>query len=95
MRILALVISACALSATVSAQVPDFTPKTPLIGALLHSGLSDERRVGRLIAPPVEVMGWCRLPDWVASGAVRVHSKQGAIHSRIWLLSCSSLRSSL
>ena len=38
-----------------------------------------KRRVGRLIAPPVEVMGWCRLPDWGASDAVRVHSKQGAI----------------
>ena len=40
---------------------------------------ADERRVGRLIAPPVEVMGWCRLQDLVASDAVRVHSKQGAI----------------
>ena len=39
------------------------------------------RRVGRLIAPPVEVKGWCRLPDWGASDAVRVHSKHGAIRS--------------
>src|SRR5436190_16281702 len=23
-------------------------------------------------------MGWCRLPDWAASDAVRVHSKHGA-----------------
>lgn len=45
MRILALVFSACALSATANAQVPDFTPKTPLIGALLHNDIAEAKRL--------------------------------------------------
>ena len=44
MRILAILLSACALSATLSAQVPDFTPKTPLIGALLHNDVAEAKR---------------------------------------------------
>jgi len=47
MRIVVLMLTGCALSATVSAQVPDFTPKTPLIAALLHN---DVREAKRLIA---------------------------------------------
>src|SRR5262245_3895186 len=45
MRILAILLSACALSATLSAQVPDFTPKTPLIGALLHNDVAEAKRL--------------------------------------------------
>ena len=37
MKILATVTIACVLPATLGAQVPDFTPETPLIGALLHN----------------------------------------------------------
>jgi hypothetical protein len=54
----------------------EFFPWCPL--CLPKEAAADERRVGRLIAPPVEVMGWCRLPDWAASDAVKVHSKRGA-----------------
>lgn len=37
---------ACALCATAaSAQVPDFTPQTPLIGALLHDDAAEARRL--------------------------------------------------
>ena len=45
MRIVAMMLAGCALSATVSAQVPDFTPKTPLIGALLHNDGAEARRL--------------------------------------------------
>jgi hypothetical protein len=45
MRIVAMTLTACALSATVNAQVPDFTPKTPLIGALLHNDVGEARRL--------------------------------------------------
>src|SRR5262245_66221570 len=45
MRMLAILLSACALSATLSAQVPDFTPKTPLVGALLHNDVAEAKRL--------------------------------------------------
>jgi hypothetical protein len=45
MRIVAMMLTTCALSATVSAQVPDFTPKTPLIGALLHDDVGEAKRL--------------------------------------------------
>jgi Ankyrin repeats (3 copies) len=45
MRIVAMVLSACALSTTLNAQVPDFTPKTPLIGALLHNDVAEAKRL--------------------------------------------------
>src|SRR5262245_66246509 len=45
MRFLTILLSACALSATLSAQVPDFTPKTPLIGALLHNDVAEAKRL--------------------------------------------------
>lgn len=37
MKVLTIVLIGCALTATARAQVPDFTPQTPLIGALLHN----------------------------------------------------------
>src|SRR5262245_30942626 len=45
MKILTMVITACALSATLSAQVPNFTPQTPLIGALLHNDGAAAKRL--------------------------------------------------
>jgi len=45
MRIVAMMLAGCALSTTVSAQVPDFTPKTALIGALLHNEGDEARRL--------------------------------------------------
>jgi len=45
MKILTIVITACALSATLGAQVPDFTPQTPLIGALLHDDRAAAKRL--------------------------------------------------
>lgn len=45
MRIVAMMLTGCALSATVSAQVPDFTPKTPLLGALLHNDVGEAKRL--------------------------------------------------
>ena len=45
MRIVAMMLFGCALSATVRAQVPDFTPKTPLIGALLHNDIGEAKRL--------------------------------------------------
>ena len=44
MKTFATAVSACALSATLCAQVPDFTPKTPLIGALLHNDVAEAKR---------------------------------------------------
>jgi hypothetical protein len=38
-------LTVCALSATASAQVPDFTPKTPLLGALLHNDVGEAKRL--------------------------------------------------
>src|SRR5262245_15907919 len=46
MRILAITLTALALSAAANAQVPDFTPQTPLIGALLHN---DSAAAARLL----------------------------------------------
>lgn len=37
MKTVTLLLTACALSTTASAQIPDFTPQTPLIDALLHN----------------------------------------------------------
>jgi hypothetical protein len=41
MKVLVTIATACALSATLGAQIPDFTPQTPLIGALLHNDVAD------------------------------------------------------
>jgi hypothetical protein len=45
MKGLVTIAMACALSATLSAQIPDFTPPTPLIGALLHNDVADAKRL--------------------------------------------------
>jgi hypothetical protein len=45
MKTFAVIVTVCALSATLSAQVPDFTPQTPLIGALLHSDAAQAQRL--------------------------------------------------
>jgi Ankyrin repeats (3 copies) len=64
MRLLAMVLSACALSATLSAQVPDFTPKTPLIGALLHNDVAEAKRLLAQGADPNE-SGFVGMPPIV------------------------------
>src|SRR5262245_30751742 len=44
-RILLLIVTACVWSASANAQVPDFTPQTPLIGALLHDDSAEAKRL--------------------------------------------------
>jgi N-acyl-D-amino-acid deacylase len=44
-RIIATILMACALAATAGAQAPDFTPQTPLIGALLHNDAAEAKRL--------------------------------------------------
>ena len=64
MKTFAMVMSVCALSATVSAQVPDFTPKTPLIGALLHNDIAEAKRLLARGADPNE-SGFVGMPPIV------------------------------
>ena len=45
MKILGVIVLVCSLSAGLQAQVPDFTPQTPLIGALLHNDLAEAKRL--------------------------------------------------
>jgi hypothetical protein len=45
MKILALTVTALALAAAVNAQVPDFTPHTPLLGALVHNDAAEAKRL--------------------------------------------------
>jgi N-acyl-D-amino-acid deacylase len=45
MRIIAILLAACAVSATLGAQIPDFTPQTPLVGALLHDDIAEAKRL--------------------------------------------------
>jgi Ankyrin repeats (3 copies) len=54
MKIPALIATACVLSATLHAQIPDFTPKTPLIGALLHNDVAEAKRLLQHDADPNE-----------------------------------------
>jgi hypothetical protein len=54
MKVLVTIATACALSATLSAQIPDFTPQTPLIGALLHNDVADAKRLIEHGADPNE-----------------------------------------
>ena len=54
MKIPALIATACVLSATLHAQIPDFTPKTPLIGALLHNDAAEAKRLLQGDADPNE-----------------------------------------
>jgi hypothetical protein len=51
---LTMIAFACALSATLDAQVPDFTPATPLIGALLHNDAAKAKRLLERGADPNE-----------------------------------------
>ena len=63
MRVVAMTLAALTLSAAAHAQIPDFTPQTPLIGALLHNDSVEAKRLldagadpagGRFIGfPPV------------------------------------------
>src|SRR5262249_53897572 len=49
-----MIVTVCALSTAASAQVPDFTPQTPLIGALLHNDAAEARRLLAQGADPNE-----------------------------------------
>lgn len=64
MRIVAMMLTACALTVTLSAQVPDFTPKTPLIGALLHNDVAEAKRLLARGADPNE-NGFVGMPPLV------------------------------
>ena len=54
MKICSIVLTSCALAATAGAQVPDFTPKTALIGALLHNDRAEAKRLLDAGADPNE-----------------------------------------
>ena len=54
MKILALIITVCGLSIGLQAQIPDFTPQTPLIGALLHNDTDGAKRLLDAGADPNE-----------------------------------------
>jgi Ankyrin repeats (3 copies) len=54
MKIISLLVIASALSVPASAQVPDFTPKTPLLGALLHNDRAEAKRLLEAGADPNE-----------------------------------------
>jgi hypothetical protein len=45
MKIMAVIVTACALATAADAQIPDFTPQTPLIGALLHNDAAEAKRL--------------------------------------------------
>jgi hypothetical protein len=45
MKTLVATVMLCGLSASLQAQVPDFTPQTPLIGALLHNDIVAAKRL--------------------------------------------------
>lgn len=45
MKFFCVLMVACGLTATVTAQVADFTPQTPLIGALLHNEVAEATRL--------------------------------------------------
>jgi hypothetical protein len=65
MKTLAIMLSVCGLTVGLQAQIPDFTPQTPLIGALLHNDIAEATRLleggadpnqGRFVGfPPVLV----------------------------------------
>jgi len=54
MKFLCMLMAACSLTATVTAQVADFTPQTPLIGALLHNDVAEATRLLDAGADPNE-----------------------------------------
>lgn len=45
MKTLAMIITACGLTIGLQAQIADFTPQTPLIGALLHNDAAEAKRL--------------------------------------------------
>src|SRR5215467_2025218 len=45
MRRAVFILLSCAAVTTLPAQIPDFTPPTPLIGALMHNDLAEARRL--------------------------------------------------
>src|SRR5689334_14895003 len=45
MKLIATLVTVCALATPALAQGPDFTPQTPLIGALLHNDRADAKRL--------------------------------------------------
>ena len=71
MKIIAatMLVIATAAVATVDAQVPDFTPATPLIGALLHNDAAEAKRLLEHGADPNEgrFVGGCRRCSWPSS----------------------------
>src|SRR5215471_10298546 len=54
MRVFVSIIIASAIASAASAQVPDFTPQTPLIGALLHNDAAEAERLLKGGADPNE-----------------------------------------
>ena len=54
MKIISILVIASALSVSASAQGPDFTPKTPLLGALLHNDSAEAKRLLEAGADPNE-----------------------------------------
>src|SRR5262245_11087705 len=64
MKIVTLIVTACALGTAASAQVPDFTPQTPLIGALLHNDAAGAKRLLERGADPNEA-AFAGLPPFV------------------------------
>jgi Ankyrin repeats (3 copies) len=54
MKLLAPLFLACGLGAALSAQIPDFTPRTPLIAALLHNDAAEAARLLEAGADPNE-----------------------------------------
>jgi hypothetical protein len=54
MKLLAPLLIACGLGAALSAQVPDFTPRTPLIAVLLHNDAAEAARLLEAGADPNE-----------------------------------------
>jgi N-acyl-D-amino-acid deacylase len=69
MRLIAWLVTACALAAPAYAQVPDFTPQTPLIGARLHGDRAEAKRLldggadpneGRFVSMPAVMLAIAR-----------------------------------
>jgi hypothetical protein len=84
MRTIALIVTACTLSATVSrAQVPDFTPQTPLLAALMHNDVAEAKRLLERGADPNEGAFFSMPPVLLAIvrqdiGLVRLMAAKGA-----------------
>ena len=83
MRTLAIIVTLCAVSAAANAQMPDFTPPTPLIGALMHNDAAEAKRLLQGGADPNEA-AFAGLPPIVLAvvrqdlGLVRMMAERGA-----------------